>query len=277
MPISQKQGSRNAERSRSIGDTVPQPALIRRGIAFTRLCLLVSVFCAAAFAQSTSIHAPTVELVGEPATDSAIELTIEPVVSKLLDTPQQQLQPGDFGFAPLRGQERVTLFFKGYLASPVSYLAMATSAGAGFIAGEPEGWGRTFRGYGQRAGTEFVYYTAEEAVHDVGDAALGLDPRYFPCHCTGLWHRSRNALAMTLLAYDGNGKLHLDLPRFVGNYGTSMLVTTWYPAAYSPFAQGIKMGHVEVGLDAGVNLLREFSPEIKQFLRALKLAKAMTP
>ncbi len=139
--------------------------------------------------------------------------------------------------------------------------------------GEPDGWGRTFRGYGQRTGTEFVLYTVEEAVRDAGDAALGLDPRYFPCRCSGLLHRSGNALKMTLLASDGNGKLHPDLPRFAGDYGSSMLVTTWYPANYSPLVQGVKLGHVQLGLDTGVNLLREFSPEFKRFFRAIKLAK----
>jgi hypothetical protein len=33
------------------------------------------------------------------------------------------------------------------------------------------------------------------------------------------------------------------------------------------------MGHVQVGLDAGMNLLREFSPELKRFFRSVKLAK----
>jgi len=264
-----------------------------RGLAFARLrvmscgllcgmiCLLACVFCGAAFAQSAPTPAinPTPQFVSrlQPASDSVSALPIEPAPSRQLDVSPPELPPGDFGFVPLRAGDRATLFFKGYLASPVSYLAMTASASAGWIAGEPEGWGRTFRGYGQRAGTEFVLYTAEEAMHDAGDAALGLDPRYFPCRCSGLWHRSRNALKMTVLAYDGNGKLHLDLPRFAGDYGSSMLVTTWYPAPYSPLAQGVKMGHMQVGLDAGVNLLREFRPEIKRFLRALKLAKPANP
>jgi hypothetical protein len=241
------------------------------------VCLLVCLFSDAALAQSVYLPAINTapELVSQlqPVTDSASELPIEPALSQLPDLSTPELQPGDFGFVPLRAQDRANLFFKGYLASPLTYSAMAASATASWIAGEPEGWGRTFRGYSQRTGTEFALYTAEEAMHDVGDAALGLDPRYFPCRCTGLWHRSRNALKMTLLAYDGNGRLHLDLPRFAGDYGSSMLVNTWYPAGYSPLEQGVKMGDVQVGLDAGTNLVREFSPEIKRFLRALKLTK----
>jgi hypothetical protein len=111
----------------------------------------------------------------------------------------------------------------------------------------------------------------EEAIHDSGDAALGLDPRYFRCRCAGVWHRSGHALKMTLFAYDANGNKHLDLPRFVGDYGSAMIVTTWYPTHYSPVVQGVQLGHAQLGMDAGVNVLREFSPELKRFLHKLHL------
>lgn len=274
MPTSPKQLSR--------GETTPQSELLRRGMAFACVLTLACVFAGTAFAQTASMPIlnsiqPVSEARLQPAADADALLPEEPSVSKSPAAELPRPYPGDIGFVPLRGGERVSLFFKGYLASPVNYLAMAASASASWIAGEPDGWGRTLGGYGQRAGNEFVLYTAEEALHDVGDAALGLDPRYFPCRCSGLWRRSGNALKMTLLAYDGNGKLHLDLPRFAGDYGSSMLVTSWYPASYSPLVQGVRMGHVQIGLDAGANLLREFSPELKRVFRALKLAKPAQP
>jgi hypothetical protein len=251
-----------------------------RGMLCALVCLLICVVCGTASAQSFSTSAanPVVSQLlpltdADNDTDTIDALPVELATSKPLEATPGEAQPGEVGFVPLRVQDRAALFYKGYLASPVSYIAIATSASAGWAAGEPEGWGRTFRGYGQRVGTEVVLYSAEEAVRDVGDAALGLDPRYFPCRCSSFWHRSRNALAMTVLAYDDSGKLHLDLPRFLGDYGGSMLVSTWYPAGYSPLAQGVRMGHVQIGLDAGVNLLREFSPDIKRFFHVFKTSK----
>ncbi len=282
MPVSPIQVSRNVESTApgcGMGHRM-RYGMMRRAIGLALVCILACIFCGAAFAQAAAMSAPdpSPELVGEqrPAEDAAAVLPEAPDVSKASAAPTLPLQPGDVGFTPLRNGERASLFFNGYLASPVSYLAMTASATVGWIADQPQGWGRTVRGYGQRTGTEVVLYTAEEAIHDAGDAALGLDPRYFPCRCSGLWRRSGHALKMTFLAYDGAGKLYFDLPRFVGDYGTSMLVTTWYPAGYSPLAQGVKMGHLEVGLDAGTNLLREFNPEIKRVMRALKLAKPAT-
>ena len=98
---------------------------------------------------------------------------------------------------------------------------------------------------------------------------LGLDPRYFRCRCSGGWRRSWNAVQMTFLAYDSHGHKRIDFPQLAGAYGSGMIVTTWYPNHYSPLVQGVQMGHQEVGLAAGVNLLREFSPELKRFFRNL--------
>jgi len=184
---------------------------------------------------------------------------------------RNQLQPGEDGFVPLAAQQRASLFFKGYFGSPVPYSAWLAEAGGALIAGEPDGWGRNWNGYGKRVGTTFVLFTMEEAIHDTGDAALRLDPRYFRCRCSGVWQRSWHALKMTALAYDRDGQLHLDLPRFAGDYAASMIVTTWYPPHYSPLVQGVQMGHVQVGTDVGVNLLREFSPELKRIFQRFKL------
>jgi hypothetical protein len=181
-----------------------------------------------------------------------------------------QLQPGEAGFVSLTAEQRASLFFKGYLADPSTYLVSAAEAGASQIAGEPEGWSRNWGGYGNRAGTTFALLTMEEGIHDAGDAALGLDPRYFPCRCSGVWSRALHAVKMTALAYDKNGHARLDLPRFAADYTSSMAVTSWYPAPYLPQGQGVKMGHEQVGADVALNLLREFTPDLKRFFRKLK-------
>jgi len=176
-------------------------------------------------------------------------------------------QPGEVGYSPLTPRDRSTLFFKGYLGSPYMYYeSIAVAAGQQFV-GEPEGWPRTVSGYAKRAGSEMALLAIEEGIHQGGDAALGLDPRYFHCRCSGVWHRTGHAFKMTFLAYDANGHLRPDLPRLVGDYAGSMLVTTWYPPQYIARVQGVQMGHTQVGFDVGVNILREFSPELKRVLR----------
>ena len=44
-----------------------------------------------------------------------------------------------------------------------------------------------------------------------------------------------------------------------------MIVTTWYPQRYDPLVQGVQMGQQQIGFVVGINLIREFSPELKRF------------
>ncbi len=231
-----------------------------------RQCGMVLALCCAGFAQSTSVFAP--ESASQPVSQSASQFLQQP--EKKPVAALQPLQPGDSDFTALSADQRASLFFKGYLGSPATYYEPAATATGGLIANVPEEWHRTWGGYSRRVGNSFALFTMEAAMHDAGDAALGLDPRYFRCRCAGLWHRSGHALKMTLFAYDSSGNNHLDLPRIVGDYGSAMIVTTWYPAHYSPLVQGVQLGHVQLGMDAGVNLLREFSPELNRFLHKLK-------
>ncbi|MGC2184300.1 MAG: hypothetical protein WA637_13550 [Terriglobales bacterium] len=87
--------------------------------------------------------------------------------------------PGDPRYTPLNGKERSDRFFKEYLGSPFTYIAAAGAASGGQIGNDPREWGRTWKGYGKRVGTTFAMFTIDSAVHEAGDAALGLDPRNF--------------------------------------------------------------------------------------------------
>ena len=229
-------------------------------------CGMVLALCCAGFAQSTSAFAP--ESASQPASQLASQFQQQPATNPVAAL--QPLQPGDSDFAALSADQRASLFFKGYLGSPITYYESAATASGSLIANVPEEWHRTWGGYSRRAGNSFALFTMEAAMHDAGDAALALDPRYFPCRCAGVWHRSGHALKMTLFAFDAEGNKHFDLPRIIGDYGGAMIVTTWYPAHYSPLVQGVQLGHVQLGMDAGVNLLREFSPELKRFLHKFK-------
>jgi len=54
------------------------------------------------------------------------------------------------------------------------------------------------------------------------------------------------------------------VPRLAADYGSSMIVTRWYPDRYTPLDQGVRMGHTQVGIDVALNIFREFSPELKR-------------
>jgi hypothetical protein len=216
-----------------------------------RLALLCTVLCGFCF--------PVLAQTSNPLPDAPLPTALS-----------APLQPGEAGFVPLTHGDRAALYFKGYLGSPFMYYESVAVAAGQQVISTPDGWPRTFSGYGKRVGSEVVLLVVETGVREGGDALLGLDPRYYNCRCSGIWNRTGHALKMTFLAYDASGRLRPDLPRLVGDYSGSMLVTTWYPSHYSPTVQGVQMGHIQVGFDAGMNIAREFSPE---WMRLLHLDK----
>jgi hypothetical protein len=41
----------------------------------------------------------------------------------------------------------------------------------------------------------------------------------------------------------------------------------WYPRRYNPLSDGVRVGNQQAGFDLGINLIREFSPELKKAFR----------
>jgi|SRR5579859_1346947 len=173
-------------------------------------------------------------------------------------------------YVSLTAKQRSDRFFKEYLGSPFTYIAAAGAASGGQIGNDPKEWTRSWEGYGKRVGTTFALFTIDTGVHEAGDAMLGLDPRYFRCRCRGGLQRTWNAVEMSFLAYDSKVRKRFDLPQLAGSYGSGMIVTTWYPKRYDPLIQGVQMGHQQMGFVVGINLIREFSPELKRFFGNLK-------
>jgi len=155
------------------------------------------------------------------------------------------------GYVSLTATQRSDRFFKEYLGSPFTYIAAAGAASGGQIGNDPKEWTRSWEGYGKRVGTTFALFTIDTGVHEVGDAMLGLDPRYFRCRCRGGLQRTWNAVEMSFLAYNSKGRKRFDLPQLAGAYGSGMIVTTWSQAlrpirsrsTYGPPADGIGGRH----------------------------------
>jgi len=178
--------------------------------------------------------------------------------------PPDAPHPGEKGFVPMTPRDRAHLFFKDFVFSPNTYVEGGISAVATFSLGEPEGWPRTTDGLFRRIGTQTTLLMMEEGGRQAADDALGLDPRYFRCRCTGLLPRTGYAIKMTFFTFNDEGHLRPDVPRLAADYGSSMIVTRWYPGKYSPLDQGVRMGHTQVGIDVALNIFREFAPELKR-------------
>jgi hypothetical protein len=52
--------------------------------------------------------------------------------------------------------------------------------------------------------------------------------------------------------------------RLVGAYGSAYISRQWYPPEYHTAAAGFYAGSTSLGVDIGLNVLREFLPDIKK-------------
>ena len=181
-----------------------------------------------------------------------------------VDTTSAPAAPGNVIPQALTGKERWNFYANETFLSPWPYV-VSLGAGLAYQALDyPSEWGGGFRGYAWRAASQYGLVLTQNTIHDGGAAALGYEPRYFPCRCTGLWRRTGYALEMSFLTYDQNGHKRLDLPQLVGAYGSGVLSTLWYPRRYTPLVQGVQTGHLQFGFVMGTHLFQEFSPELKR-------------
>ncbi|MGO9434594.1 MAG: hypothetical protein ACLP6W_23970 [Bryobacteraceae bacterium] len=168
-------------------------------------------------------------------------------------------------YAPLDGPQRFQRWLSEDGTSPAIHLHALVVSTITQAMDEPPQWGRTTGGFARRVRGEYSGTFIANSVHDTLAAALGTDPRYFRCACTGLFRRTGHAMEMTFLTYNRDGHKTLDLPQLTGQYGSEMVSTLWLPSHYSPLVQGLQAGHMEMGLIGALHIVQEFYPELKRF------------
>jgi hypothetical protein len=229
-----------------------------------RLCLRLALLACLLMGSALSALAQDVPADEPKPAPDAIQPKAAPVPAAEEVAPPDAPHPGEKGFVPMTPRDRAHLFFKDFVLSPNTYLEGGISAVATFSVGEPEGWPRTTDGMFRRIGSQTALLMMEEGGRQALDAAVGLEPRYFRCRCTGFLPRTGYAIKMTFFTFNEEGHLRPDVPRLAADYGSSMIVTRWYPDRYTPLDQGVRMGHTQVGIDVALNIFREFSPELKR-------------
>jgi hypothetical protein len=170
-------------------------------------------------------------------------------------------------YKPLSSGQRWEYYWHETLLSPGLYFAALGAAGGEQLAKDPPEWGQGVGGYARRAGTFLATYGIQATVHQGAAAALGYDPRYIHCECRGGGRRVAHAFVWSFLTKNGEGATRFNAPLVAGAYAGGMLPYLWYPNRYNPLKDGFREGSQEVGITVGVNLFREFSPELKRFFR----------
>jgi hypothetical protein len=170
-------------------------------------------------------------------------------------------------YQSITSEQRWHRYWEDTLLSPNIYLASVGSALVSQFENDPPEWRQGMAGFGRRTASQLGLHVIQETVHQGGSAMLGYDPRYRPCECKGLLRRSAHAIKWSFLTRNSSGDTRFDIPAMAGAYGGGMLSMSWYPHRFNPLTDGVRIGSQQVGLVVGMNVVREFMPDVKRKLK----------
>ncbi|MDE3156237.1 MAG: hypothetical protein KGN76_14140 [Acidobacteriota bacterium] len=166
-------------------------------------------------------------------------------------------------YVPMTPSGRWDQYWRATFLSPGAYFRALGAAAGGQFANDPAEWGQGATGYARRTASTFARFTLSDTIRASTAAALGYDTRYLRCGCDGGWQRLGHALKMTVLTADAQGRMRVDIPAVTAAYGSAAIAAAWLPGPARPVHDGLRDGSIRIGVQAGVNLLREFGPELR--------------
>ena len=150
---------------------------------------------------------------------------------------------------------------------PGPLLSMAASAGLNQWRDFPTQWGQGMEGYGRRFASRVGQSTLNNSVRFGVGVALREDPRYFPSARKAFLPRIGHALAYTFVARTDSGGRTFAVSRFAGAFGSAFISNSWYPAGVDDTNHALGRAGITVAVDAGMNVVREFWPDVKRVFR----------
>jgi hypothetical protein len=98
-------------------------------------------------------------------------------------------------------------------------------------------------------------------------ALLKQDPRYHPSNSQSFWGRVMYAASRTVITQNDSGKATLNTSYFLGVLTSVAISTAYRPYWTRSTSATFKTFGSTIGSDAGINILHEFEPGIRQIVK----------
>jgi hypothetical protein len=172
--------------------------------------------------------------------------------------------PANENLTPLTLTQRRDVYVRQTYLTGASYLKRLFGAGIDQARGAPHEWGGGFEGYAKRFGSHYGEFIIQNTIAAATDAALGYEPRYDYCHCTGFWERTRHAIGRNFYTYD-----HTEFERrpqiglYVGAFAAGAIASeAWRPERENAWKAGAYNAAAQAGYGILSNWLQEFALDI---------------
>lgn len=237
----------------------------RAGVALTLLWALTAV--AQTQANKANQHPPATQQQGCSVAETAAgsgsggaqPATAQPTQPGVGQESKPSLGP----HRALNTQEKFNVFLR-HTYAPYIFIAAAFDAGIAQASDDWASYGQGAEGYGKR-------YGASLANNESGaffgrflfPTIFHQDPRYLRAGTGGTGHRVGHAISRVLVTRSDSGRSVFNVSQVLAAFASSSLANTYYPREERSAGDTMVRAGSNLLNVAGVNVLREFWPEIK--------------
>lgn len=130
----------------------------------------------------------------------------------------------------------------------------------------PGDWKQGWDAYGQRYASHIGYYAVQRSIMFPVQALDHEDTRYFPSTRKSYQGRIADAFLHTVWRRNDSGRMMPAYSEFLGDYGAAAISRQWWPPGYHKPSSIFVAGSNTILVDAGINVLNEFKPDLKRWL-----------
>ena len=140
--------------------------------------------------------------------------------------------------------------------------------GAGFdqLRDRPGEWGEGWGPFAGRYASHLGQYVVQRSIMFPVQAIDHEDTRYFRSTRTSYKGRLADAFLHTIWRHNDSGGMMPAYSEFLGDYGAAAVSRMWWPDKYHTGSAIFIAGSDTILVDAGINVFREFTPDIKRWL-----------
>jgi hypothetical protein len=173
--------------------------------------------------------------------------------------------PKDVPLVPLDGQERLKLYIRQTYTTPGIYIKTGFFALHDQVKDTPAAWGDGFPGFAKRVGSNQATNVIQNSFTSLGQAAVGWEPRYDRCRCTGAWPRFRHAFVRNFVTYNRSEQsMRPNIMPFAAAFGAGAIAATWNPNNPTITVKGYQSAITQAWVGVISNSIGEFAPDLKK-------------
>ncbi len=180
------------------------------------------------------------------------------------------VEPGSAQPSALSAKQKFKLVMQNL--DPYTFTFVAVEAGINQASNRPKEFGQGAEGYGKRYGANLAdTWTGSLFVLGLYPSLLHQDPRYYRRGEGSFSHRAGYAISRVVITRQDSGGKSFNFSEVLGNLTSGSLAAAYYPESQRDASDVFQRGGIQVGFDAGFNLLKEFYPDIeRKFFRKKK-------